>query len=340
MIKRKPLTKKEKSEVYDLYFNTELSQKEIAELYSVRPITISRCLPEVRSTTFLDESDPTNILKIKRICTNCKVIKPLIEFVKTKSTKYGRGHRCYPCNILQSSHSKNKLRQKNVSITYNTIEVGHQQCLTCFKTLPKISFCINRSTKNGLNYHCKKCCVNHTQKWLKTNPNYKKEYEEKTGYSKKYRKENKAKRTAASKIWRINNLEHSKSYVRKRRKEKYLTDPIFRSQELIRNSFNNLVRKNGLIKTGKTFKLLNYSPKELWDHLKTFYNTNCELCGKILITTEKLVIEHKIPIGSASSLEELIKLNQFSNLRLAHKDCNQIKILQDVIYIKEKKKLL
>jgi len=85
----------------------------------------------------------------------------------------------------------------------------------------------------------------------------------------------------------------------------------------------------GLVKNGKTFEILGYSPQDLYNTLKVALDKPCTVCKDTIVTVRNSHIDHNIPLLTATSLTDIIKLNQLSNLRLICPPCNLNKIGQD-----------
>lgn len=101
---------------------------------------------------------------------------------------------------------------------------------------------------------------------------------------------------------------------RKRRKN----NNLYALTETIRCSINYGFRKNGFIKTTKTIEILGCS----WEEFKRYIESKFELWmnwnnrglynGSLNYGWD---IDHIIPISSAETIEELIKLNHYTNLQ-------------------------
>jgi hypothetical protein len=160
--------------------------------------------------------------------------------------------------------------------------------------------------RKGKSYksHCKKCCSEYTKKYYEGNKethnqNMKKHYfENKEKYSenhKKYRSEN------SEKI-----LEIAKTYNKKRRK----TDILFRLKLNLRSRINGYLKTKKITKTNRTIDFIGCNPDELKKHLENLFdgNMNWENYGK-------WEIDHIIPLSEAKNIEDIYKLNNFTNLQ-------------------------
>lgn len=131
------------------------------------------------------------------------------------------------------------------------------------------------------------------------------------------------------------NKEERRAYARKLENDRYHNDPVFRFRKNLRRRMQLSFRKYGIVKGGKTFQILGYSPQDLHDKLSSYIDKLCEYCDVSTITLTNSVIDHIVPICSATSKEEIVKLNQLDNLRLICRHCNAVKVADD---LKQQKK--
>jgi hypothetical protein len=163
--------------------------------------------------------------------------------------------------------------------------------------------------------------------------NYKLNKEKELERAKKYREENKEKITQKRKEWRELNKEkvkeyrkkHNKTYSEKnkdkrniKRKEKLKNDEVFRLKESIRSSINKIINKNGLTKITKTELILGCSFEEFKQYIETKFEPWMNWDNYGLYNGELNYgwdIDHIIPLSTIKTVEELIKLNHFTNLQ-------------------------
>lgn len=186
-----------------------------------------------------------------------------------------------------------------------------------------------------------------------------------SSYGKEYRLKNEAKLQAKSKSYYDNNLskiklysknnrkrisENHKLYVRDkaendkqfrsnrsaRRREyekiKWATDPIYSFKRRIKLALWRAFRKLSINKSKTTLAYLGYSKQDLSDKLSPYIGSNCESCSDVIITMKNSHMDHIIPMCSAKSEEDVIKLNQLYNLRLICQGCNLKKIAADLLH--------
>lgn len=203
---------------------------------------------------------------------------------------------------------------------------------------------------------CKKC---YTNQWYKKYPLY----------NKLYYKKNRVKRVAQGKLYYRKNIdkiqarnkknrkhlsEQHKLYIRKRvkndpvfvhnrrvarrayEKKRKETDPVFSFRRRIKSLLYLSFRRNKYKKEMGTLLYLGYSKEELYEKLSSYISKSCVCCRSKKITLKNSHIDHIIPICSARSKKDIVKLNQLTNLRLICKECNIAKMAQDFKFKKKK----
>lgn len=88
-------------------------------------------------------------------------------------------------------------------------------------------------------------------------------------------------------------------------------------------AFHQALRRKGLATSERgVFRKLPYTRAQLRDHLLRYLDATCEgSCGN-LVTMATAHIDHIVPLSSARSEKDVIKLNALSNLRLLCGSCN------------------
>ena len=148
-----------------------------------------------------------------------------------------------------------------------------------------------------------------------------------------YRK-NKERRRAKGYEWIKNNPEaYKKLYERSNRKRQ--EDPIRNLAMRVRGALSKSFRKTGLPKRKRTFEYLGYTNTELYVHLSQWLEKPCVVCGAVNVVLENSNIDHIAPMCLASSEDDIVRLNQLSNLRLICESCNLAKVSNDLQVKKE-----
>lgn len=105
---------------------------------------------------------------------------------------------------------------------------------------------------------------------------------------------------------RKKSLDTASKYLRKRRKE----DPLFALIGRIRARINESLRINGYTKRSKTHEIIGCS----WEFLKGYIESQF-LPGMSWENRSEWHLDHKTPLASAKTEEDVIKLNHYTNLR-------------------------
>ena len=139
-------------------------------------------------------------------------------------------------------------------------------------------------------------------------------------YFKEYREKNKEKKKEYLKAYREKNKENRNQ----NRREKRLKDPLYKLKDNLRSSIYYAFKNKGYTKESKTHEILDCSFEDFKLHLeKQFIGEkswmNWENYGNpkdgIFEPNKTWDIDHIIPLASATTEEEIIKLNHYTNLQ-------------------------
>lgn len=137
-------------------------------------------------------------------------------------------------------------------------------------------------------------------------------------YSKIWNELNKDYKKIKAKEWYEKNKEKVKANVKQYNKKKRNTDPLFKLKANIRTLISNLLKGNNFVKKSKTSEIVGCSYGQLLIHVESQFEPwmNWDNYG-LYNGTESYGwdIDHITPLSSATSEEELLKLNHFSNLQ-------------------------
>jgi len=129
-----------------------------------------------------------------------------------------------------------------------------------------------------------------TKKWRERNPEY-------------------------TKQWRKSNPTYNNDWVKKKCNE----DPIFRFKYNIREVIRRSLKRQNFKKNSTTQQILGCTLNEFKQYIESQFEPwmNWENRGKRIVTTQNTSwdIDHIIPISSAKTEEEIIKLSHYTNLR-------------------------
>lgn len=195
-----------------------------------------------------------------KICNNCKENKTLDNFYKIKK---GIFYICKKCCSVKGKEER-EYRKKRTKIVSLDPEYK-KQCSGCKLYKGKTEFGILSISPDKLSYSCKKCLYSRINKW---------------GL------ENKSKVKKAKEKWKKNNKDATRAYERNKRK----VDKNFQLKTNMRGRLSASFKK---FKTSSSIRYLNYTIKELKDHLESKFTNGMtwENYGK-----DGWEIDHIIPI--------------------------------------------
>lgn len=172
----------------------------------------------------------------------------------------------------------------------------------------------NKKTKNGKHYlksQCKSCESEYIKKYYEKNKETIKQYQ------KKWRQENEQGLKERSKQYYENNKEKVNKKNIQRQKIRYQEDINYRLTCSLRSRLRDVLK--GKNKSQKTMDILGCSKEELREHLEAQFTKGMswDNYGKY-----GWHIDHIIPLSSAKTEEELIKLFHYTNTQPLWSDEN------------------
>jgi hypothetical protein len=181
---------------------------------------------------------------------------------------------------------------------------------------------------------CKLCRKEYMKEYIKINKDKillnKKDYYSKNieiikEKKKEYNRVNKDIIKERNRQWKIENhvqamkrkIEYQKSYIKSRR----LSDSLYRLKCNLKASIHKAIKKKHFIKKSSTRDILGLDYERLKNYLEyTFFqNYGEEYVG------QEVHIDHIIPISSAKTEEEVVKLNHWTNLQYLTPEDNMSK---------------
>ena len=251
-----------------------------------------------------------------KICKKCNESKTLDMYHKDKTKIDGLRNSCKECQKSYSGefYKENRNRINDYSNNYY------------------------KKVSNKEEYKTKR--KEYMSVYLLDNKEYKKEY------NKKYNLDNKEKISENKKLYRQDNREKIEKY-RLENKEKIREsalkyyynridkDNLFYLSFKIRNLIRISIKKNGYSKKSKTNEILGCSFINFKIYLESRFEPWMEWDNHGLYNGELNYgwdIDHIIPISSAKTEEEVIKLNHYTNLRPLCSFINRVIKREKVIY--------
>ena len=226
-----------------------------------------------------------------------------------------------------------------------------KKCTKCNQEKPFNNFTKHPTTKDGYASRCNLCKKEYTIEWQNKNKEkYKKiqqQYylnnKEKINkrsikYNKQHYIDNKELYLERSKQWVEDNRERINELVNSRHKRLWVEDSMFKMKHNIRHLIYNSFKRyknNNWVKSDKTESILGCSMDEFIEHLKAQFKP-----GMTIGNHGEWEIDHIIPLSSASTKDELVKLNHYTNLQPLWLEENRKKggKLNNSLYIKGNEK--
>lgn len=248
-----------------------------------------------------------------KICKTCNIEKKLDEFYNNKLNKDGKTIHCIECvkqykidnpkTEEQKERARIKRSSKKRGITIKQVlleeklfndakEKGLKLCYSCMESKELEEFGKQSATKDGLLTICKVCKNKDTQEYYKSNSN---------------------KIEKQKKIYRDENRDKVRVRQNKWMKNKLKTDSLFKLTVTVRGRVKQYLKiKNFKEKLNKSnYEMIGLTPEELKVHLENQFTKGMswDLMGK------HIHIDHIIPLASATTYDEVIKLSHYTNLQ-------------------------
>lgn len=186
-----------------------------------------------------------------------------------------------------------------------------KECSKCGEEKHVSEFSKSKRSRCGFQRNCKDCDRNYYQENKRRIYDYREERREKNReYAKKYRQENKERVKEYQKHWYEENKERVKERTRKYKKKQWQSDPIFRLKNNLRRRTARAFRDEGFSKNSKTKEMLGVEWEIVKKHIERQFTK-----GMNWDNYGEWHIDHIIPLSSAKTEEEVVKLCHYSNLQ-------------------------
>jgi len=210
-------------------------------------------------------------------------------------------------------------------------------CTKCHTEKPISEFGKDCQKKDGLRSDCKECVRQRCKKsyqsnkevYLERNKKYHQAHsQEIIEYKKEYYTENKEAIKEKYQKHYQDNKEHIKAKVKKYRKQHKIqrnkrerkrlnSEPLYKLTINIRKLISKSIRSRGYSKHSKTSTILGCSFEELMSFL--FGNATVKYSNFVVedfLKKYSYEVHHKVPLHTATTEQELIELNHYTNLEL------------------------
>lgn len=237
-------------------------------------------------------------------CTKCNTERDVTYFYKNKLTKDGFQFHCKLCNKKYNENNKEKIAKKASEYYQNKKE---------YKLLKNKEWRKNNKEKR---YDYMKCYIENNKEKLKKSR--KKHYEDNKEIilkdKKKYYEENKDK-ISINRKKKYNEIKSNPGFKNKRNdyeKKRLSSDKKFRFIKALRSNIRNCFKRRGnnFKKTTKTECILGCKINEFVSYIESKF-TN----GMTFDNYGEWHLDHIIPISTANTEEEVVKLNHYTNFQ-------------------------
>jgi len=210
--------------------------------------------------------------------------------------------------------------------------VDTKTCNKCGLAKLRSEFGERSSSKDGLRNTCKKCRAEYSSLYYTANKEacsvrsaiYREQNKENIKYNqKKYYKANRQRIIKRSNKHYQDNKPAKNAYYKKRRAE----NSLFRLRHNILVRINKGLKSAGVLKSQRSTEYLGCSWKELHEHIERQFLPRMAWDNRT-----EWHVDHIRPLASAKSLEELIPLLHFTNLRPLWAEDNMAKS-DKIIYL-------
>ncbi len=154
------------------------------------------------------------------------------------------------------------------------------------------------------------------KKWRQNNKEHIKEYNE------EWEKANREYRLDYHKQYRINHIEERRILDNKCKARRKKNDAVYKLKCQVRTMISDCFKRKQLVKPIKTEKILGCNYEAFINHLLQTYRNNY---GTEWDGIEKVHIDHKTPLATAKSKQDVINLCHYTNLQLLKAHDNLIK---------------
>ena len=251
---------------------------------------------------------------MEKVCTKCGILKKLDEYHLVSSKSEKRRSFCKGCH---STYTKKYYSD-------NKDHMLAQGKIWCENNKDKRKESRLRRYKENPQRH-----KEHHLKWLEKNPNYKKDYKEKNKEyvlikNKEYRDSKKEYINEYHRKYYKENCDRVNQRIKKYRKEtNYIKlrkkrDPLFRIKTNVRNLIRQSITERGYKKNSKSFQILGCTFEYLKEYIESKWETWMSWENYGLYNGDENYgwdLDHILPLSSAITEEDILKLNHYKNLQ-------------------------
>jgi len=239
-----------------------------------------------------------------KVCKKCLLSKDYSLFHKDKSSKDGYKSVCSEC----TKESNKRYRESNKEKISNYRKINKDKFDESYK-----KYLIKNKDKR------KEDQKRYNKKWVENNKDYHREYSK--SYYPSYYDENKESIKEKSKEYYKNNKDIINEKLKVYNREKRVESPLFKFKQNIRNLIKNSFIKKLSKKSKKTTDILCCSYDEFRVYIESLFDSEMSWDNYGIYWE----IDHILPLDSANNIDDVVKLNHYTNLRPLSKEENRKK---------------
>ena len=262
------------------------------------------------------------------ICPQCNK-----EFVPSKGSNYHRQKHCSKKCTKQKADEKYRQTNKGIEAQRKGNKKVKDAKEKVFIICPECNKEFVQST--GSPKCCSKTCAkealkkygksekriegrkkSYRLKGWETTKNYKQSDKYKKYLQSDNRKETQKKHQQSEKYeetkQKYQKSEEGRVVIRKYANDRMKSDPIFKLGKNIRNRLNEFLKRKNITKRNKTFKIVGCTPEFLKEYLEKQFKSGMTWKNH---TLDGWHVDHRIPLSSGQTIDEVEKLSHYTNLQ-------------------------
>lgn len=245
-----------------------------------------------------------------KICIKCGVLKELSDYEKYSGCSNGYRNQCKLCR----KESRKKAIYDNIDISIIKV------CSKCNEEKQLSDFVTNKNQSSGYRTYCKECAnIGSRKSWHKVkNENVEKFKLRRKKYKEKYKLKEENRQKEKERYRTYGSKEETKQKRRKSFNKRYYSNEILRFKLKIKSMINRTFKELGFNRKEQTEFILGCKYEEFKIYIESKFEEWMSWDKHGLYTgnyNETWQIDHIIPISNATTEEEIIKLNHYTNLR-------------------------
>lgn len=241
-----------------------------------------------------------------KTCTLCKTEKPIEDFLKRKDQKDGLHFYCRPCLKVKKAESYQKNREKALA-TMATYRAENPEKVAaakkrCYEAKPE-QYAAKRKAQYAADPESAKA---RSKEWILKN----KEHVDTRNAN--YRLKNRRALVERQAVYQKENKEKVNAYQNRYVSERYQRDALFAVRMVCRRRLLFAFSQGGYKKSTKTETILGCTFPELLSYLEAQFTSGMTWGNRGLYGWH---IDHRIPLSSATTAEQMERLSHYTNLQ-------------------------